>query len=327
MNCDKEIPDYKEKNNALIWRGLYMNELKTIKSELPVIEFNYEEIEQDLEKNLQKYNGLTFTEDDVSECKKTIAELRKGKKAVDDYRKEKKKELSAPVVEFESKCKSLNQKFDSVINPLIEQHETFEQKRKDEKREKAQEVISELIEQHDLLEKYATQLIVEDSFLTKSKTIKFVTEELETKAQHLKMQQGKEESNKQVIQNNIQFINAEHGVSFSESPYINLLDYKELGTIKRQIMADVYKELDKQAEKRKEQELQKEESPKQAETKIEQSVPAELPSMDDDFMPDPFITDKDNVRTYVVFGTNEKLEALELFMNQNQISWDVYGDE
>ena len=91
-----------------------MNQLqvKTIELEPAKVVFNHEEIKKDLDKSLKKYSGLTFTEDDATECRSTISELRKGKKAVDQYRIKTKKELTEPVAKFENKCKSLNKKFD-----------------------------------------------------------------------------------------------------------------------------------------------------------------------------------------------------------------------
>jgi len=44
-------------------------------------------------------------------------------------------------------------------------------------------------------------------------------------------------------------------------------------------------------------------------------------------MPDPFITSIENARTYTVTGTDELLEKLEVFMNENSIAWDVVTDE
>ena len=52
------------------------------------VEFNYQQIADQLEIVLAKYKGLVFTEETAADCKKTITELRKGKKSVEDFRKE-----------------------------------------------------------------------------------------------------------------------------------------------------------------------------------------------------------------------------------------------
>src|SRR5690625_2400356 len=94
--------------------------VKTEVFEPAKIEFNYEEIENTLTENLKKYQGLTFTEKEAAECKKVIADLRKGKRLVDQYRIKTKRQLTEPIKAFEEQCKALNEKFDNVINPLLE---------------------------------------------------------------------------------------------------------------------------------------------------------------------------------------------------------------
>lgn len=310
-----------------------MNELqvKTIELEPAKVVFNHEEIEKDLEKNLKKYSGLTFTENDATECKSTIAELRKGKKAVDQYRLKIKKELTVPVTEFENKCKALNSKFDEVINPLVSQHVQFEEKREEEKRQKVQEIIAQLIEEFDLLEKYAVDLVIADSYLTKSKSIKSITEELETNAEHLKMKQDKEASDKQSIINQVKLSNTENDLNLSESSYLSLLDFKDVNEITEQIVSDVDRELEKktQEEKRKQEQLERESQ------ELIMQVPSEpTEPVDAETMPDPFAdvipveTNEPSVfEVYKATGTESQLKALETFMSENGINWEVIDDE
>ena len=89
------------------------------------VDFNYNEIAARLDVVLDKYKGLVFTEETVADCKKTIAELRKGQKSLDDFRKETKKKLTLSVTEFENDCKVLYKKFDEVIDPLKEQADYY----------------------------------------------------------------------------------------------------------------------------------------------------------------------------------------------------------
>lgn len=306
-----------------------MNELqvKTIELNPAKVVFNHEEIEKDLEKNLQKYSGLTFTEDDAVECRSTIAELRKGKKAVDEYRKKTKKELTAPVTEFENKCKELNKKFDDVINPLVEQNEEFEKKRRDEKREKVHELLAQIIEEFDLEEKYAAQLAIEDSFLTKSKTMKTIEEELSTSAEHLKMQQDKAESDKQVISSSVKLANSEHDVTLSESAYISLLEFKDVKAIQAQISADTNQIIEERL--REQEKVGREAASEQTppEPKKEDPEPIGDVPFADDLMPDPFVAPTKIKRAYAVHGTDEQLEMLEGLMNYHGIDWVVVTNE
>ncbi len=52
------------------------------------INFNYDEISKQLDEVLKKYTGITITEDTIKDGKKVIADLRKGKKSLDEFRKE-----------------------------------------------------------------------------------------------------------------------------------------------------------------------------------------------------------------------------------------------
>ncbi|GGB43427.1 hypothetical protein GCM10011409_21300 [Lentibacillus populi] len=298
-----------------------MNELqvKTITLEPAKVVFNHEEIEKDLEKNLQKYSGLTFTEDDATECRKTIADLRKGKKAVDEYRKDIKKQLNEPVKEFEDKCKALNKKFDEVIDPLIEQSDAFEIKRRDEKRIKVQEVIGQLIEDFDLYEKHAVELVVLDSHLTKSKTMKSIAEELETQAAQLKTKQDKEAADKELIASTVKLANVENGIKLSESAYISLIDYRDVESIKQQIADDAEKEVEKQTKK---------EEPKIEPHPIFEPKVEEIPFTNPTEPIHPVIDDKPEVfEVYKVTGTEQQLSALESFMTSQGLGWEVVDSE
>ncbi|MDC3412555.1 DUF1351 domain-containing protein [Terrihalobacillus insolitus] len=296
-----------------------VNELqvKTIKFEPAKVEFNYQELESILNENLKRYEGLTFTEDDAAECKKTIAELNKGKKMVDQYRLKTKKQLTEPVTAFENQCKDLNKKFDEVITPLKEQHDSFEEKRKDEKRKKVQVIIDQLVEDIGLQDKYATELIVEDGYLAKSKTMKSIEEELKTVAEHLKMKHDKAESDKQIIHSHVELVNAKNDLKLIESTYINLLDFQEVQDVKARIENDAEKVLE---DARKEKE-QKEKEERETKSKEYKQVPlSSAPGHIEEDEPTYF-------ELYEVTGTESQLEALEDFMNREEISFKIKEDE
>lgn len=290
-------------------------QVKTIEFEPAKVSFNYEELEERLNENLKKYDGLTFTEDDAAECKKTITELNKGKKMVDEYRKKIKKQLTEPVTAFENQCKALNKKFDEVIVPLKEQHEAFEDKRKEEKREKVQGIIDQLIDDVGLNEKYAAELVIEDSYLTKSKAFKSIEEELKTTADHLKMKQDKAESDKQIIESTVEVANNRYEVALTTSAYISLLDHKEVQEIKEQILEDAQNEIQKQIEK--EQEAKKIE---QLKAEAEKSQQAESTTMANH----PAEEDEPvYFELYEVTGTESQLDALEEFMRNEDIEFKI----
>lgn len=268
------------------------------------VEFNYEAISKQLDVLLEKYKGLVFTEETVTECKQTIAELRKGQKSLDDFRKKTKKELTKSVTEFEDQCKKLYKKFDTVIDPLTEQADVFEEQRKEEKRQQVQKIIDELIKGQGLNEKYAAQLIIQDEHLNKSKTIKSIKEDLTTSAENLGVQQDKEEADKELIKARVELVNVKCGVELQDTSYIRLLEYEAVTEILEKITADG------EALKKK-MEVQPEQGPPVQQVK---SVPA--PKEDEEIF----------VEKYEVEGTAEQLDALEDYLNKNHITWKSLDD-
>lgn len=283
------------------WSDRDMNELQvqTIEKTPAKIVFNFDELSAVLDEQLAKYEGLEFTEKKVKELKETITELNKGKKSLDDYRKATKKELSVSIADFEAKCKNLSNKFDDVIKPLKEQADEFEDKRKDEKREKIQLIVDELIEKEGLNEKFSSQLIIEDSYLNKSTTMKSIREDLETNAHHLGISQDKEDSDKQIIKMTVEIANERYGVELLDSTYIRLLDFKGIEEIKPLILEDAQDEAEKQ-------------------TVIKEPVPTPVKTK-----PAPIKKTVTYVEKYEVTGTESQLDALEEYMSSNGITWKV----
>ena len=192
-----------------------MNELQIIKNEfIPAkIDFNYDSIVEQLEEVLEKYNGLVFTDDNVDDCKKTIAELRKGKKALNDFRLDIKKQLTVSVTEFENDCKSLTSRIDEVIDPLLEQYDEFEEDRKEDKRKKVKFEMEELIKVSGLNEKYASEVLIEPSYLNKSKTMKVIKEDIKEKIGQVKILQDQEDTNLQIISDTIKRVNKDNNLN------------------------------------------------------------------------------------------------------------------
>lgn len=334
-----------------------MNELqvKTIEITPAVVEFNHEEIERELEVSLKKYKGLVFSEDAATDLRKTIAELRKGKNAVDRYRIDTKKKLNEPVKAFEDKCKQLDAKFESVIVPLVEQQNEFEEKRRAEKLEQLEKIRLEHIENHALDEEYHNRVIIDDSMLTKSATLKQSGDSLEFQVKNLKMEQDKKAADKEIVLTTVKLANSENDLSFSADAYIRLLDYQDISSVKEQINNDAnaaVKQREKEqaekerAEREKQAELERIEreakesievegkEPKQ--TVIEEefdkvplsNAPAsvsidDIPFADDPFMKDPFAEEQVFEVTYRIIALNDELQELNNFLTDKGIAFEV----
>ncbi len=101
---------------------------------LTAIEFNYDELKQGLQENLEKYQNLVFTEETMKEGKDTRAKLNKLKKALDDKRKDIKKQCLEPYEKFEVKINELIGLVDKPALAIDSQIKAYEEALKEAKR-------------------------------------------------------------------------------------------------------------------------------------------------------------------------------------------------
>lgn len=95
-----------------------MNEFSVQIKQPVIITGNFEEMQAELSNMMQAYAGLEVTEANLNERKKDVATLRKIKAAIEDKRKETKREYSKPIKEFEEKCKLLTATIDRQIDRI-----------------------------------------------------------------------------------------------------------------------------------------------------------------------------------------------------------------
>src|SRR5690625_3719183 len=256
-----------------------MNELqvKTIKLEPATIIFNHKEIEKELDATLERYANLVFTEENTTDLRNTIAEIRKGQNALNRYRIDTKKELNKPADEFDTTVKDLDKKFKDVLKPLLEQQAEFEETRKEEKRIQVQEIIDQVIEEFELDHLRQEELEIIDSYLTKSKTIKSITDELTSQATLLKAQQDKEKADKSMIETTVKLANSESDLSLSVEAYIRLLDFQNVEKVKEQIENDAKKEVEARelAVKRELERIEREKKQKEEQERLKELAAAE----------------------------------------------------
>lgn len=99
------------------------------------IKSNLDDLAAALTNQMQAYEGLEVTEDNIPERKNDLATLRKMSKAIDDRRKEVKKSWDAPLKEFEAKVKDVTGIIDKQIIRIDGDIKEFDRKRIAEKQE------------------------------------------------------------------------------------------------------------------------------------------------------------------------------------------------
>ncbi|RXM68380.1 DUF1351 domain-containing protein [Clostridium tetani] len=268
-------------------------QIQVLETKPAVVSFNYDEISKHLDEILKKYEGIVVTEDTVKDGKKVIADLRKGQKSLDEFRKKTKKELTAPVTEFENQCKELGKKFDAAINPIVEQAEQFEEKRKEEKKIEIQKVIKEVCELKGI-----ESLPLEDSYLNKSANLKAIKTDLIKVADEIILTAENHKKNVELIKSKVEFLNLKYSFYVDYKPYTELLDYEDVTKIINTI--EVYFET-----------LNLERVKAKPTIPVTKSI--NKPPIDEEIFVD----------VYEIEGTEAQLNAIEDFLNINGYKWSI----
>lgn len=100
-----------------------------IRTKNGIIDFNYEELYDQLELAIKPYETLVVVEEDLRTSKTLLAKLNKFKKAIDDERKRIKKEYVKPLKEFEEEVKSLLSVIDKGTDNIKSQIKAIEERK------------------------------------------------------------------------------------------------------------------------------------------------------------------------------------------------------
>lgn len=156
-----------------------------------VIGFNFEEIKEKLNSELEIYKNMIFTEDSKTEAKKTIASLRKLKKSVNDKKLEVKKSFMIPYTNFEAQVKELDKLIDEPIIFINNQVEEFERKRVEEKKAQISEIYTEIMAEHEEASGYLPlQRIYDSKWENATTTKKAITESIAERVDHVEKDLG-----------------------------------------------------------------------------------------------------------------------------------------
>lgn len=128
-------------------------EIKTDFEAFPkVIEYNHEELKQQITEQLEKYQNMVITENDIAKAKADRARLNKFKDAVNAKRIEVKKEYLKPYQAFEKQVKEIIAIVDEPIKAIDVQIKFFEDNKRQEKKEQIEALyLDEIGEIKDLI--------------------------------------------------------------------------------------------------------------------------------------------------------------------------------
>ncbi len=116
-----------------------MTDLKVVPYDLPArIDFNFEQLRQEIEEKAKSYSLCVYTEDTVKLAKEDRATLNRLKKALNDERIRREKEYNAPFMEFKAKINELIAIIDKPVEIIDAQVKSFEEAQRKAKAEEIQ---------------------------------------------------------------------------------------------------------------------------------------------------------------------------------------------
>ena len=113
------------------------NELELrIEQKVGILNWNFEELTKAVDAQLEKYRDLVITEDQIKDAKDMRAKLNNLSKAIEDRRKDAKKEFCKPYDDFAEQVKEITSKIKTASDGIDRQIKNFEELEKDEKKQR-----------------------------------------------------------------------------------------------------------------------------------------------------------------------------------------------
>jgi len=283
-------------------------EVRVLEVKPAVVNFNYQEMSEYAKKLAEEYKGLVFDEETVKEGKKTVAELKKIQKSVNDFKVKTKKELTESVSLFEAQCKDIISEFDEPINFISSQLEAFETERIRVKTLKIESIIYQGYEQVGIEPKFQ-KVEFKSDWTNATKKESDIIEEISYQLKECANNQNTYYTNCELIETFVKLANSEYQLNvgldaqtFIRMDYMNLDQIKEAITQsaqRQQTSEQAYKEkVESQAQVKVAEIIEK------ATEQIEKTIPIESQG-------EPVYE-----RTIKVKGTKSQLVALKNYLEQ-----------
>lgn len=144
---------------------------------LKSIEWNHEDIKSEVTAKMQYYNAIVYDESQIKEAKADRATLNKFIAALDEKRKEIKKQCLAPYEEFEIKMKEIVSLVNEPVALIDSQIKIYDERQKELKRASIQELFDSAGFQNFV----KLEMIFEPKWLNVSVSIKQIEEQLKMK--------------------------------------------------------------------------------------------------------------------------------------------------
>lgn len=106
-----------------------LTELVEVEAHPPKLSVNFEAMKEALTAEVAKYGDVVVTEDTISEARDAAKQINATRKAIDQVRKERRREAMAPIEKFDADMKALTGICDDARSKITSQIEQFDQQR------------------------------------------------------------------------------------------------------------------------------------------------------------------------------------------------------
>lgn len=148
------------------------------------IEWNKAELEAAVKAKVDSYKGIVYTEETLKSAKADRAELNNLLKAIEDRRKKVKEIINQPYSDFEKELKSVTALIKSQTEEIGKQIDSFEDKQREEKKQKIQEAYDSAI--GDLKEILPFTKVFDTRHLNKTYKLNTAISEVKAKIEQVK---------------------------------------------------------------------------------------------------------------------------------------------
>ena len=150
----------------------------TMDNALKHIDWNFEELKKEVTEKANVYKSLVYTDENIKEAKADRATLNKFSKALNDGKKDVKKMMLEPYSVFEGQVKELIAIVDEANTNIDSQVKAYEQKKRDEKLVKVQEIYDGIFGESDLLSILTWDRVFKPTYLNATTTLKSIKTEM-----------------------------------------------------------------------------------------------------------------------------------------------------
>jgi len=214
--------------------NLQVTELKIGKVSPAQIEWNGAEIKASLDVALENCRNTVVTEETLKGSKKTMAELNKQAKAIDDFRKTTVKNLNPDIKKFESEAKELVTMIKEARTVISDQADKFEADRKAKKESDVAILISTCKEESTLRDEYKDRIELLDSYLNATMTLTKIKADIEQQLSVLAVEQQSFDNKVDTVKAFIDILNDTYALQvpldYENFSHLISLDVSELKT-------------------------------------------------------------------------------------------------